>query len=218
MFAWFRNWLNAIRAGISNFYEEYLHPRDPKIELENQLRIMYARGEIDRDSFFHLRFRLQKNAIGRGEIILLHRAAMQRQESKTGLAVVDRNQQNRRRLDRLYLDQVLVEEARYEMEQRQKALRQEINWVKEQAESARQSAQTSLLDEDLARAYLEIWQDLLELSGNLEARLRSASQSMRRMETLEAEIRGTTIQLKLLESQEKITELHLRVRRDLLPR
>ncbi len=218
MLGFIGNLWQAMWAGVDRFYEQYLRPRDPKIELENQLRIMYARGEIDRESFFHLRFRLYKNAIGRGEITLLHRAAMQRMEGPASLPPGGSSPQNQPQLDHLYLDQVLLEEARYELEERRKALGQEIQWLKEQTESARQSAQDSLPDEELARAYLEIWQDLMELSRSLEERSLLASQSLKRMQALEVELRAAVTQIKLLQAQERMAELHLRVRRDLLPR
>lgn len=217
MFQFFRELFTAFWEEWKRFLEENFRLQDPKIRLENQLRLMYGRGEITQETFHQLRFRLNWGRLGQGDLGLIHREALRRMEALGRLPVERYSPEILQSLDRLYLDRVLLEEARNEIQDRQKALEQEITWIKEQAASARQNAQDSLPDEDGARLYLEIWQHLTELSSTLDQRLLVLVQQYHGLQAQEAELNASISQLKLLGSQEQLTGLRYHIRQDFLP-
>ncbi|MGE5220818.1 MAG: hypothetical protein ACM3PY_00175 [Omnitrophica WOR_2 bacterium] len=217
MFQFFSELLSAFWEEWKRFLEDNFRVQDPKVRLENQLRLMYGRGEITQETFHQLRFRLNWGRLGQGDLGLIHREALRKLEALGRLPIEHYSPEILRSLDRLYIDHVLLEEARLEIQDRQKALEQEIDWLKEQAGSARQNAQDSLPDEDGARLYLEIWQHLTELASALDQRLLVLVQQFHSLQAQEAEINASISQLKMLGSQEKLTGLRYQIRQDFLP-
>ncbi len=217
MFQFFRELFYAFWEEWKRLLEVSFRMQDPKIRLENQLRLMYGRGEITRETFHQLRFRLNWGRLGQGDLGMIHRDALRRLEASGRPPEERYNPEILQSLDRLYLDRVLLEEARFEIMDRQNAMEQEIDWLKEQAEEARQSAQNALPDENSARLYLEIWQHLKELSKTMDQRMLVFMQQLQGLQAQGAEINASISQLKLLGSQEKLTGIRYQIRRDFLP-
>jgi hypothetical protein len=216
MFRFLREMINTILGGREDLLDTGYHRNDPKNALENLLRIMYGRGEISREVYRQLRLRLHWNQIGKGDLILLHEGYLRKLAAQGRILEVE-NREARRLLDRLYLDRVLMEEAVENVANRQKALAAELDWLHQQAESARNSAQSALPDESLARIYLEVWQDLQALASELMERQQALEQQHHRIEAQSAELKAAITKLKLIQSQERLAELNLRIRQDLLP-
>ncbi len=208
---------------IAAFWEElrrYLETnfviQDPKVRLRSQLRAMYGRGEISRERFFEMLRRLDWDQIGQGDVTLLHREAMMRLQAQGKLNPGYAVPEIESCLDRLYQDTGMLLELRLDVAEKLAGLKQEASWLREQVELARKGAQSALPNEAEARAYLEVWQSLVELSERAENRLKLLDEANRRIDLLEAELKASTTELTLLESRQRLAELNLRIRQDLL--
>ncbi len=216
MFRFIKAFFREILGEWGRFIDDSLRFRDPKTELENQLRIMYGRGEISKEVYRQLHLRLTWNQIGKGDLTLLHQGYLRKLAAQGRILEVE-SPETRRLLDRLYLDRVLMEEAVENISARNQSLNTEIRWLNEQAEAARANAKQALPDESLARTYLEVWQDLRTLAKELIERQLALEGQRRQMEAQAAQLKAAMTRLKLLQSQERLLELNLRVRQDLLP-
>jgi hypothetical protein len=205
----------AIWKELQAYFEDTLSLQEPKTRMRNQLRSLYGRGDITKERFLEQRSRLEWGQIGLGDIANLQQEALYRMRSR-GEAAGAHIPEIERGLGHLYVDRGLLEELRAEITQRHKSLALEAGWIHEQVESARQSAQSALPDDAAARAYLEIWHRLRELSGSLDKRLRVLEGDLRYLNMLEAELRASISELKLLDSQAGLSELGLRLHQDLL--
>ena len=215
MFRFFREFAKVILDELRWFYEEHLKLQDPRARLEDQLRILYGSGEIDRKRFFQLRFKLHQGLIWQGDMNRLRRQAALSKDAEGKLEHHFVHPQIAHSLKRVYLDRGLLEEARFETDQLLKALDSEAGWLREQAGQARQNAKLSLPDEAGARSYLEIRQNLLGHAQALDRRIERLRDELRRMDQLEVELRTYEAELKLLESQEYLAGVRLSIVKDL---
>jgi hypothetical protein len=215
MFHYFEDVLKAIWKEIQTHFEENLSLQDPKIRMRNQLRSLYGRGGIRKEVFLDQRMKLERGQIGLGEIANLQQEAQVRTRT-WGEVAGERDPEIKHSLDRLYQDRGLLEEARSEILHRLQSLASEAGWVQEQVESARRNAQASLPDDAAARAYLEIWHRLQELSRGLEERQRVLEGALRNLDILEAGLRSSISDLRLLETEAGLARLRLGIHQDLL--
>ncbi len=208
--------IHAMWEEWRQFYDEnFLNP-DPEARLEEQLRTFYGRGEINKDRFLQLRFQLHRGLVSKSDLYVIHQDAIRFMEAQGKYIPRKGNPRLARGLDRLYADLVWVEETRDQLKESIQALRNDVNWIKEQAEVARQDASAALPDETTARAFLQVWQKLLSLSQALDNNLQVMERDVMDLDTLEIEIKAAITRIKLLCSREQMAELSQRVRGDLL--
>ncbi len=208
--------IHDMREIWHQFYDENVLNPDPKVRLDEQLRTLYGRGEINRDRFLQLRFQLYSGLVSKTDLYVIHQAAVRRMEAQGKSIPQKSNPELERSLDRLYADRVWVEETRDQLKESIQALRNDVDWIKEQAEAARQDAGAAMPDETTARSFLQVWQKLLSVSQSLEHDLQSMERDVTNLDTLEKEIRAAITRIKLLRSQEQLAELNQRVRSDIL--
>ncbi len=202
--------LHAMQEELRQFYEEtFLNP-DPQAKLEEQLRTLYGRGEINQQRYQQLRIQLRHGMVSKTDLYVIHQEAARRMESDKGSPELEHS------LDRLYADRVWVEEARQQLNENTQALRKDVDWIRQQAEAARRDAGAAMPDEAAARSFLEVWQKLLSLSQGLERDLQAMERDMLNLDTLEKEIKAAIIRIKVLCSRERLAKLNQRVRGDLL--
>ena len=214
MFRLFAELFKAIGEQVRRFSEEYLSFEDPSRRAEKQLRILYGRGAISKERYFELRNKLYRGMILRGDLINLQREAELVLESRGELFPRQHDPQISRGLERLYVDRTLLEEAQAESEHLLKTLGSQVEWLREQAEAARQEAGKALPDESEARAYLEIWHDLEERADKLDERRRATRQRLQRLKALQSEVSASITELQLLEAQQNLAEVRIRVDQD----
>jgi hypothetical protein len=218
MFRLFSELFKAISEEFRRFSEEYLSFQDPLSRSEKQLRILYGRGAISKERYFELRNKLYRGQILRGDLINLQREAELVLEAKGEVFPRRQDPQIARRLDRLYLDRTLLEEAHAESDHLLKTLSSEVEWLREQAEAARQEAQKALPDEGEARAYLEIWHDLQERAAGLDQRMSLTRQHLQRINALQTELSASITELQLLDSQQNLAGVRVKVDQDFVSR
>jgi prefoldin subunit 5 len=218
MFRLLAELFRAISAEAQRFSEKYLSFQDPLSRSEKQLRILYGRGAISKERYFELRNKLYRGQILRGDLINLRREAELVLEAKGEVFPRYHDPQIGRGLDRLYVDRTLLEEAQAESDHLLKTLASEVDWLREQAEAARQEAQKALPDESAARGYLEIWHDLQERAAGLEQRMGALRQNVQRLNTLQSELSATITELQVLDAQQNLAGVRVKVDQDFVSR
>jgi hypothetical protein len=196
------------------YNEHFTHP-DPEERLEEQIRALYGRGEITKDRFIQLRFRLHNGLVSETDLAMVHQEAIRLKEIK-GNYLWRGNPELEQSLDRLYADKVWVEETHDQLKKSVLALQSDIQWVKGEAEASRMKAGAALPDEAAAREMLLEWQKLLSLSQNLESDLQALQHDLMDLDNLEDEIKVAIIELKLYRSREQIAGIGQHIRSDLL--
>jgi predicted Zn-dependent protease len=197
------------------FYEGHILDADPEARLDEHLRILYGRGEIDKERFLQLRLRLHGGLVSETDLSVVHQQAIRLMEAR-GNYLPQGNPELERALDRLYADRVRVEEASDQLKASMEALRNEVDWIKAQAEGARQDASSALPDETTARAFLQVWQSLLSLSQALDHDLQATEHNLANLKALESEIKAAITKIKLFRSREQLAGLNQQVLGDLL--
>ena len=195
---------------------DYDRLTDPRADIEQEVRIMYARGDINADTFQRLMEMAQSGQLSwsdlarvRSEGAVKERPEQKAPERKRDVAIVSS-------LNRLYTHRTRLESARAEAEQMLQALEADVTRLREQAEAAEEKAQLALPDEEKARVYLEVKQEALDRVNTLEERIASLRQSLGRINTLRDELATREAELKALESGEQLAELEASIREDLL--
>lgn len=191
---------------------ENLRLRDPIVHLENQVKLMYARQEISLQQYHQLIQKVQKRQIGRGDLEILHRQAVQKNTASGLTAPHHLSPAVEQRLDQLALDRVRLEDIQYEAQEELDSLKTIVNELHEQASKARQIAQDSLTDEQAVRAHLELEQDLLDRAQKLDERIHSLSQGIGQIETLNKRLEAYEAELKSLDIIERLTGITMNIR------
>jgi hypothetical protein len=219
MFRFIGKILLAIWEELRPFYEEINSDQDPKTKLENELRILYGRGDLSKERFLEELNKLCWNQTSRGDILLLQQEARLRQRTQGNLVVAEQpNGELARGLERLYLDRGSVEELRMRTEEDLKALEKEMLWIREQVDLARDAAQTALPEEVTARAYLEVWQELLGLSRTFDVQREALSEDLRQLDLLDAGLRMQISETRIYQGRANFAELKLRIFQERYPR
>ena len=211
-----RGFIQAIFAELRRLNQSYLHIQDPILKTKNELRIMYGRGEINREQFFRFRRRLNQGQQIQGELTVIHREARYRLEAQGKPAVFQHRGEIAHSRECLYLDLGLLEEARYDTHNLLVEMEAQIKWIRQQADEAHAEAVAALPDESQARAYLNVWHNLGELSEILQDRMQKIKQNLEGIQALIAEIKACEAELMVLEMQEQQERLKVRVRQDIL--
>lgn len=197
-------------------FNKNLRLRDPIAHLENQVKLMYARQEISRQQYHQLIQKVQKHQIGRGDLEILHRQAMQENNEADMRAPQRLSPAVEQRLEQLALDRVRLEDIQYEAQGELDSLKTKVNELHEQAGKARQTAQDNLPDEQAARDLLAREQELLDRAHQLEERIHALSQGVERIESLKKRLESYEADLKSLDIVERLTGATMNFREDML--
>lgn len=197
-------------------YPERPEPRrDSRREIEQEVRLLYARGEIDSGTYHRLIDMAQSEQLSRSDL--------DRIAKTPGAAGVQGQRTPRKRdaeivnsLNQLYTHRKQLENARQETESVLQTLEREADRLAEQAKTAESKAQQAIDNEDAARAYLDARQKALERVDAVRERIHGLRQNLGRIESLEADLSTREAELKALESGEQLAELEASIRQGLL--
>lgn len=190
---------------------------DPRGEVEQRVKMMYARGEITTDTYRRLMEMAERGQLNEQDMARLQGetqtpAGPEREtppKPQRDPAIVSS-------LNRLYGRRTRLESARSETEQVLQKLETEAKRLRERAQTADQQAQRLLPDEARAREYLQVKQDVLERVRTLDDRIATLRDSLRRIASLHDELATREAELKALQSGEQLAELESGIREDLL--
>ena len=194
----------------------YERPSDPLDDIEQEVKLVYARGDIDARTYRRLLEMAQSGELGWDDLarVRSEQATNVRQEQKPPER--ERDAKIVSSLNRLYRHRTRLESTRDETTQVLQRLETDVARFREQADAAEEKAQIALPDEEKARAFLETRQEALDRVDSLEERIASLRQSLRRVDTLRDELATREAELKALESGERLAELEADIREDLL--
>lgn len=191
-------------------------PWNPQRELEQEVKLLYARGDIGEESYRRL-LRMARS----GELSWDDLEQMRREQAPLSQeAPVDdtrrRDAEIVRALNRLYSHRTRLDEQQVETEQVLERLEADMERLRGQAETAAGKAQLAMPDETVARAYLETKQEAEARIATLEARVANLRRSLGRIRHLRDELATREAELKALESTADLAELEAQIREDLL--
>ncbi|MCL7453081.1 MAG: hypothetical protein M8467_08525 [Anaerolineae bacterium] len=195
-------------------YDE--RPRDPRDEIEQEVKMIYARGEIDASTYHRLLEMAQSGQLDWDDLarVRRERGAGKRREAQAPRR--KRDAEIVRSLNRLYGHRSQLENAQAETEEVLERLEADLRRLQEQASEAEEKAQLALPDEERARAYLATKQEAVDRANTLEGRIASLRQNLRRIEGLRDELASREAELKALEAGEQLAELEAGIREDLM--
>lgn len=203
-----QEFFQTIAQEIETLYQEHFSLDGPTARLRKKLRIMYGRGEIDRETFFRLKSRLDLGYYIEGELQSLHRQAVQRRKGE-GLVELGRS------LEQVYMNLARLEEARAAIRAALGTIASEQAWADRQIEEFWEQAQAALPDEGEARAYLEVRQQLMGHREGLEQRAKAVRQDLRRIDQLEAGLRMSESRLVVAQSRGQLVQEEISIRKRL---
>lgn len=197
-------------------------PPDSQADMAQEVKLMYARGDIDADTYHRLIDMAQRGQLNWDE---LEHARRKARSTGTGPQPAQPRKAEPRRardtaivssLNRLYTHRRRLEQARTETEQVLQKLEADITRLRAQAQTAEAQAQQALQDEVRAREYLEVKQDILDQVQVLQERIGGLRDSLHRIDDLHSELATREAELKALESGQALAELEASIREDLL--
>ena len=188
----------------------------PQPNITQEIKLMYARGDIDSATYHRLLEMARSGELGWEDLQQLV-ASGGATPSEPQTAPRQRDVDIVRSLNKLYAHRSALEKSRKENEAILATLESEATRLKEQAETAREKAEAvAASDEDSARAYLAVYQDAQDRVAVLEERITALRQDLARIQDLEMELATREAELKALESREQLTALEASIREDLL--
>jgi predicted ribosome quality control (RQC) complex YloA/Tae2 family protein len=158
--------------------EYYERPRDPRTDIEQEVKLMYARGEINSNSYHRLLEMAQSGQLGWDDLARVRSEKAPQVQSTPPTPQRERHPQMVRSLNRLYAHRSRLDEARAETEQTLERLEADVDRLRRQAKTADEKAQLTLPDEEKAREYLQVKQEVLDRIRTLEERITSLRQSL----------------------------------------
>ncbi len=191
------------------------HPRDRRADIEQEVKVMYARGDINADTYYRLLEMAQNGQLSWDDLAKVRRGT--RVEGPvTKPTPRQRDVEIVNSLNQLYTHRTRLDQAHQETESVLQSLEKDLARLQAQARTAGEKAESALPDEATARAYLETKQEALERAQTLQERVDGLRQNLRRIETLREELATREAELKALESGQQLAELEADIREDLL--
>lgn len=190
--------------------------REPRAEIGQEVKLMYARGDITAQTYHRLLEMAQSGQLAWNDLERIRIEGGAKMSSISKAPQRERDPDIVRSLNRLYSHRNRLEEARAETGQVLQRLEADVARLREQAEIAEEKAQLALPDEEKARAFLETKEKTLDRVAALEERIASLGESQHRIDTLRDELATREAELKALESGEQLAELEASIREDLL--
>jgi DNA repair exonuclease SbcCD ATPase subunit len=199
----------------SRYMDHPAHRRDSLAGIEQEVKLMYARGEIDSGTYHRLIDMVQGGQISWNDLDQIGKnsrpAVVQERRTPT-----KRNAEIVNSLNQLYTHRKQLEDARQETEKVLQTLESEAARLMEQANVAETKAQQAIDNENAARAYLDTRQKALERANAIQTRISDLRQNLSRIENLQADLSTREAELKALESGEQLAELETSIRQGLL--
>lgn len=198
--------------------DEYRHPEDAQAGIRREVKMMYARGDISRDTYRRLLEMAEQRQLDWEDLERVRREAGDAAQP----AVVPRAPAPQRdpavvsSLNRLYRHRSRLEEARADTQQVLERLEGDAGRLRAQVEEAGERARLALPDEQRARAYLELKQEAQGRLNLLAERIATLQESLDRIGALREELATREAELKALESAGRLSELEADIRQDLL--
>lgn len=190
--------------------------REPRAEIGQEVKLMYARGDITAQTYHRLLEMAQSGQLAWNDLERIRIEGGAKMSSISKAPQRERDPDIVRSLNRLYSHRNRLEEARAETGQVLQRLEADVARLREQAEIAEEKAQLALPDEEKAQAFLETKEKTLDRVAALEERIASLGESQHRIDTLRDELATREAELKALESGEQLAELEASIREDLL--
>ena len=189
--------------------------RDSQGEIEQEVKLMYARGEIESSTYHRLIELAQSGQLSWDDLNQI--------EKKPQVAVDQERWTVRKRdaeivgsLNQLYTRRKQLENARQETEGVLRTLEGEATRLAEQAKTAQSKAQQAIGNDDAARSYLQTRQKALGRANAVQEHIGGLRQNLERIKSLEADLSTREAELKALESGEQLAELEANIRQELL--
>lgn len=199
----------------SHLLDPSVHKKDTSLDIEQEVKIMYASGEIDSGSYHRLIEMARKRQLNWDDLEQIKRRTQTRNlvsqtpaRKRDAEIVSDLNQ--------LYSHRKRLEAARQETQSVLVTLEKDASRLKEQAKTAEEKAQKAIVNEDVSRSYLQTRQEALERVATLKNRINDLRENLHRIESLEAELATREAELKALESGVQLADLEAQIREDLL--
>lgn len=199
----------------SRYVEQGEYRRDSRAEVEQEVKLMYARGEIDSGTYHRLIDMAQSGQLN-GEDLRRIDKTPQTGTIQEGRTPRKRDTEIVNGLNQLYARRKQLENARRDTEEVLGSLEKEADRLSEQAKTAETEAKKSIDNEEVARAYLDTRQKALDRAASVQERIDGLRQNLRRIESLEADLSTREAELKALESGEQLAELEASIRQELL--
>ena len=190
--------------------------RDPRIEIGQEVKLMYARGEITARTYHRLLEMAQSGELTWNDLERIHTRGEAAISPISKAPQQERAPDIVRSLNRLYSHRRQLEEARVETGDVLQKLEADVARMRDQVKAAEEKAELALPDEEKARAFLKTKEKLLDRVAALEERIASLREGHHRIDTLLAELVTREAELKALESGEQLAELEASIREDLL--
>lgn len=192
------------------------HRRDPRAEIGQEVKLMYARGDITAETYHRLLALTQGGELTWGELERIGNESGAKMSSISKGPQRERDPDIVRSLNQLYAHRTRLEEARTETGQVLQRLEADVTRLRAQVAVAEEQAQRALPDEDKARAFLGTKKQTLERVAALEKRIASLRESQVRIDSLRDELATREAELKALESGAQLAELEASIREELL--
>lgn len=194
---------------LRRFIEETLSVQGPTHRLRRQLRMMYGRGEVPRETFYQLLGKLEKGYYIEGELKSLHRQAVRRMEIEGRAGFHSHDRDVSRSLDRLAIHRAIIEETRMRLNLALSQVQTQRQWAGQQADDFMQRAKAAMPDETSARALLEVRLQLLDHSQLLEQRAAALQNDLLRVDALEMRLGMYEAELMIADSRERLAREEL---------
>jgi len=190
---------------------------EPKPSIEQEVKLMYARGDIDANAYRRLLALARTGQLSRSDLALIRSGTAPADRQAVSTAARQRDPEIVNDLNRLNRHRSKLIAAQKESAQVLEKLEADVRKLHQQAAVAAQKAkQVVVTDEATARAYLAAQQEAIEKADKLEERVSSLRQDLRRIETLRDELATREAELNALESREHLADLESNIREDLL--
>lgn len=201
---------------IENNYRETTFFRDPQVKIAEEIEVLYGRGDISRDQYEKLKLRLAKSQLGMGNLMILKRESSRKHELEKGGIPVEGDPHLEKLYKRHYRDKARLEDRQIEAESTLRGLAENLERVNESIKHAEEMARSALPDEEEARFYLEIKQNMQERSERLEERIRALAHSIRRIKALRNEMDSFEAELRILASDVQLSDIEASIRESMI--
>ena len=199
----------------SQLLSQDVRKKDTSSDIEQEVKIMYASGEIDSGTYHRLIEMARKRQLNWDDL-----EQIQRRVQTTNLAsqvpTQKRDAEIVSNLNQLYSHRKRLEAARQETESVLSTLEEDLTRLNKQAMLAGKKAQETIDNEAISRSYLNTQQEALERVATLEVRINDLRENLLRIENLEADLATREAELKALESGLQLADLEAQIREELL--
>jgi hypothetical protein len=200
--------------------EYYGRPENLSADLVQEVKLLFARGEMDTETYRRLLEMAQNGQLDWEELARFQGSARSRADQR-GQRIPDALARERspeivRKLNQLYTHRSRLDAAQTETERVLETLARDVARLQEQAETAGNKAHQALPDEAQARQHLEVKQDALSRAEALQERMAALRKNLGRIEKLRSGLATREAELRALESGEQLSNLEADIRDQLL--